>query len=552
MSLVVGAILLTVLVDMVRSNSVRPDFTLTGHSKSRIPSASQARPSYRPYKKAMMKAKKHYQCDSYYVVDETGRWIPLRGLKKWWAELRAVFRHIALSAFWYKNPAMHFLAIEPDSTARWKRTSEVRDASQFAVGSTTGGIQEAINDLSPTGGTVYIPTGIYTVATKITVPNTVHGLIIQGGGSFNQETNMQRVGGTKINSYCTDGLLDFATIPGIQHCCYLRDVDIVQKADQTSKNTCLVDFTYVFTGGIDNVTIFADLAVGLCYKGYALWFNPIDSNDDKRHIRNLSVGGMGGAEADPSNGQIALGGNHLQVDMVHINGNQCVTNGIYFPVVGARWSLKNIHFFQLGKPENIANFVCLTTALPMPVGNHNTILEIDGVYIEDYHPRQAPNLQVDDYFSMGTTNGNLTLIIRRAINGNPEGAFNPFLTSILCPKNLIVKSWGGGALGVIQRGFATNFLYTRNVGGTDYYRINPTLGTTAVPVASKDYAVEVTEFELYIQGGAGVTITVNGVVIPYDVALGTPLTLHLKPGDVINFGAFGGAPTVRAYCMVDN
>ncbi len=57
----------------------------------------------------------------------------------------------------------------------------VRISKDFAVGSTTGGIQEALDDLPATGGMVYNPPGDYTISSKITVikPDTT----ITGAGN---------------------------------------------------------------------------------------------------------------------------------------------------------------------------------------------------------------------------------------------------------------------------------------------------------------------------------------------------------------------------------
>jgi len=105
--IIIGTILFIILVNTVRNTSIRPDFTLTGHSKSRIPEAPRMRPAHRPYKKAMTKARRDQrQCTSFYI-DGKGRQIPLRGLRLWWVELKMAFRQLAFSSFWLKHKALH-------------------------------------------------------------------------------------------------------------------------------------------------------------------------------------------------------------------------------------------------------------------------------------------------------------------------------------------------------------------------------------------------------------------------------------------------------------
>lgn len=58
--------------------------------------------------------------------------------------------------------------------------ANIRIASSFASGSSTGGIQEAIDALPSTGGIVYIPPGDYTLATYVNINKNNIALI--GGG----------------------------------------------------------------------------------------------------------------------------------------------------------------------------------------------------------------------------------------------------------------------------------------------------------------------------------------------------------------------------------
>jgi len=80
-----------------------------------------------------------------------------------------------------------------DDLAMW---GGVRNAADFASGSSTGGIQEAIDDLGGTGGHVYLPPGTYTVTTAINVPT---GLVLTGAGrSKTQIHNTDTSGGHAI------------------------------------------------------------------------------------------------------------------------------------------------------------------------------------------------------------------------------------------------------------------------------------------------------------------------------------------------------------------
>jgi parallel beta-helix repeat protein len=69
------------------------------------------------------------------------------------------------------------------TTLSVNRMENIRYAEQFANGSSTGGIQEAINDL-PNGGTVVLPVGTITTTATVVVGNPV---IIRGHGFNAQE-----------------------------------------------------------------------------------------------------------------------------------------------------------------------------------------------------------------------------------------------------------------------------------------------------------------------------------------------------------------------------
>jgi hypothetical protein len=64
----------------------------------------------------------------------------------------------------------------------------VADVRQFASGSSTGGIQEAVNSLASTGGTVIIPPGVYTLSAVVNIPTTQGIQIIGAGYDPNQNT----------------------------------------------------------------------------------------------------------------------------------------------------------------------------------------------------------------------------------------------------------------------------------------------------------------------------------------------------------------------------
>jgi parallel beta-helix repeat protein len=94
---------------------------------------------------------------------------------------------------------------------------QIRVSTDFiTVASTTQGIQEALDDLPPDGGTVFIPRGIYEVSTTINVPN--YATIIGQGRS----TVVKAAGGTNI---------DVFTLIADIHDVIIRDLVVNGQAD---------------------------------------------------------------------------------------------------------------------------------------------------------------------------------------------------------------------------------------------------------------------------------------------------------------------------------
>ena len=125
---------MTVLVNTMKGHSIRPDYTIVGHSKSRVSFTFQHRP-YRPYKKAVTKAvQKARKSQSNYYVDKNGKMIPLHGLRLWWSELKATFRHILFSLFWLRHRILQTAMPLTPKGVEWEASQEIDIKTVSPVG----------------------------------------------------------------------------------------------------------------------------------------------------------------------------------------------------------------------------------------------------------------------------------------------------------------------------------------------------------------------------------------------------------------------------------
>jgi len=101
-----------------------------------------------------------------------------------------------------QNPTSSQTIAQPSGTTfSVNRMENIRFAEQFASGSSTGGIQEAINDL-PNGGTVMLPASTITITSTI---NITHGVTVRGHG----------LGVTAISLNSTTADVFYITAPGV-------------------------------------------------------------------------------------------------------------------------------------------------------------------------------------------------------------------------------------------------------------------------------------------------------------------------------------------------
>jgi hypothetical protein len=92
----------------------------------------------------------------------------------------------------FTNAANTWSAVQTFSVqALAKNLNNIRFADQFATGSSTGGIQEAVNDLPSTGGIVYLPYGATNVISTINIAKD--NVLLIGHGSYGIMADLQTV-----------------------------------------------------------------------------------------------------------------------------------------------------------------------------------------------------------------------------------------------------------------------------------------------------------------------------------------------------------------------
>jgi len=404
-----------------------------------------------------------------------------------------------------------------DSLTRITRAYNTELNRVVAQGTDTGAVITTALGKMKYGGTLHICAGIYPVATKIVIPKD-KAFIIEGEGAPSIAPDIYSNSGTILESNDSTGMLYVAGPPtsGSNSYVLLRDIEFRQNVNMTKSAYC-VSLDGARSGGIERCNVFnVNARSGVAYpmSGCALSMKN-GSDGDKYWAKDVSVGGMGGPDTDPTPyGLWAIETNHFVIENFHVNAMQKeVLCGMFIAAPGARGVLRSGSFFQLGDATGgcyIIDFGQKAAGLP-------TLL-MEDITVESYAPINTQKAGIRNYWA-----DNVRCTIHRAVNigcttlnpfrcNQPEGVtikgpFANFASGVDCPSN-----------------FVTNFVDTTN------YLISPNpVGTPGASLTSAtDYKCELRSCLIYMAGGTVSEVKVAGVAVPYDSNLSV---YKLMPGN---------------------
>lgn len=106
-----------------------------------------------------------------------------------------------------------------------KEVMEIRNAAEFVDGSSTAGIQEAINDLPNNRGMVYIPAGNHTISSAIALDGT-SGITLMGAG--------QKTTTLLLPNDATNNLIEIGGNTGIARNIFIKDLRLEGNKDNVT------------------------------------------------------------------------------------------------------------------------------------------------------------------------------------------------------------------------------------------------------------------------------------------------------------------------------